>query len=116
MLLVVGRAERVAGKIEQSIRHAAAAVVTVAGSRRTNITTLSAAAHGHSVYPSASAIGGPGRRGCPRCRRASASACVLMHSERERQEKHIWFGASGTGDARAAMSARNTLEPPRRDE
>lgn len=114
MLLVAGRAERAECKIEQSIRHAATAVVTVAGSRRTNITTLSAAAHWHSVYQSASSIGGPGRRGCPRCRRASA--CVLMHSERERQEKHIWFGASGTGDASVAMRARNTLEPPPRDE
>lgn len=105
-------------KTEQSIRHAAAAVVTVAGSQwRTNITTLSAAAHGHSVYPSASAIGDPGWRGCSRCRRASVSACALMHSERERQEKHIWFGASGTGDARAEMRARNTLElPPPSDE
>lgn len=101
-------------KTEQSIRHADATVVTVAGSRlRTNITTLSsAAANGHSVYPSTSAIGGPGWRGCSRCQRASARACALMHLERERQEKHIWFGASGTGDARAEMRARNTLEPP----
>jgi len=30
-----------------------------------------------------------------------------MHSERERQEKHIWFGASGTGDASAAMRPKH---------
>jgi len=49
-------------KIEQSIHHTTA-VVTVTDSQRTNNNAFRChTAYGHSVYPSASENGGPGRR------------------------------------------------------